>query len=264
MSKDKKKFKLIREYDRSEFHNELLVDEYKELIENNLFIDDNLHINTVYLVENDYEYEVGIYITNNSNKEILIKEIPIILKSKTKIFKEKILFIDKNIDAHQAIFVEVKLHKKEFVEMLDINSCDIELGNTNLLNRYNYTKIKFDGLEKVREKLGYREIKKFIKNLPLIEEDSLALNVFATDEVEEGFLMIILFRNTSKEDINIKSIPFEVYTENDLLIYKNNFISDDGISIPKYTGIFKIIVIPRNEFPIFNGEKLNNYKIIIK
>ncbi|WP_195429119.1 SLAP domain-containing protein [Clostridium sp. D46t1_190503_E9] len=264
MSKDKSDFKLIKESNRSDFYNDLLIDEYKEVVANNSFIDNHLHINTVYLVENDYEYEVGIYITNNSDREIFLRDLPIVLRLGDKVLKEEILSLEKNISSFEAVYIEVKFDKNDFIENFDINDCDIELGDTNSLNKYNYVKINFDGLDKVREKSGYREIKRFIKNLPLIEEGSIALDVFASGEIEEGFFIIVLFRNSSSEDINIKSIPLEIYTGDDLIFYKNYFsLLDGGIKVPSYSGLFKVIVIPKDEFQGVEGEDSDTYKVKI-
>lgn len=264
MSQDKYNFKLIKENNRSYFLNDLLENEYSELVNNNSFIEEHLHINSVYMVENEYEYEVGIYITNNSTKDILLKDIPVSIKSDNNII-EKLISVEKEIKSKEAIFLDVVFNKEEFKEKIDMNSCEVEFGNTRLLNKFNYIKIDFEGLDKVREKLGYRQLKKFIKNLPIIDEDNIALDVFASGEIEEGFFIIISLRNTSKEDVKIKSIPFEIYTEDDLLLYKENFIpSDAGINIPNHSGIFKVILIPKNKFPQIKGTDSNKYKVYIR
>ena len=265
MSNDKKRLKLIEELNRSDFLNELLVNEYTELVENNSFNQNHLHINTAFIVENEYEYEVGIYITNNSNKELLIRDIPLAIRKDNRILKEKILSIEKSFKAFEAVYIEVKFDKSDFKEPFDVDSVTVEFGNVSEINKSNYIKINFEGIEKVRDKAGYSEIKKFLKGLSIMEEDQLAIDIFKSGEIEEGFFIIALFRNSSKEEVKIKSIPLMVYNPLDLLVYKGVFnISDDSLLLQPNTGRLMVITIPRDEFPIVEGEELDKYKIYIK
>lgn len=258
-------FNLIRELNKSDFYNNLLIEEYNNLKKNNKFIDNHLYINVVYLIENDYEYEFGVYITNNSNNEIFVKEIPVVIKIDDLIIEDKILSINKNLNSFEATFLEIKLNKDTFNEKLNINLFNIEFGNINQFIKKNYVKIEIEEIEEIRDKAGYSEIKKFLKNLTFIEKDQFAIDIFKVGEIEEGFFIIALFRNSSNKDVNIKSIPLTIENNSNLLIYKEVFtVNDDSLNIKANSGKLKAIVIPRKEFPFVQGEKLEEYNVIIQ
>lgn len=258
-------FNLIRESNKSDFYNKLLFEEYNELKKNNIFIDNHLHINISYLIENDYEYEFGVYITNNSNNEILIKEIPIIIKNNNNLLKERVLSLNKNLKSFEATFVEIKFDKNDFDEDFNIDLVNIEFGNINEFIRNNYIKIDFDGIDKIRDKAGYSEIKRFLKDLTFMKENELAIDIFRVGEIEDGFYIIALFRNSSNREINIKSIPITVENNINLLIYKGVFeVNDDSLTIKGISGKLKVIVIPRTEFPFIDGEVIEEYNVKIE
>lgn len=259
------KFTLLKEFSRSNFYNNLLEEEYSNLIQNNKFIESYLYINKAYFVESDYEYELGIYLTNNSIKKIFLKEIPFRLKYKEKIIKTFSININKTIESFQGIFLEFKFQKEDLKEEFNLNDIDIEFGKISKVDKLECIDIDFKGLDSIKDHSAYREIKKFIKKLPEIEVDTLDLDVFASGESEDGFFIIILIRNSSSENIKINSIPFELYTKDDLIFYKNYFSSlDKGIEVPAYTGVFKVIFIPKEDIPEILGETLDTIKVKIK
>ena len=66
------------------------------------------------------------------------------------------------------------------------------------------------------------------------------------------------------ESIFIKSLPLEVYTENNHLFYKNTVLfKEDAIEVAKNTGVFKVIVIPKDEIELIYNENSHSYKIKI-
>lgn len=256
---------LLKENSRSEFYNNLLKKEYEILVKDIEFINNYIYINTTYFIENDYEYEAGIYLTNSSNKNIYIKKLPFILKNNDGVLKKIIVQVDKDIKEYEGIFIEIKIQKDEFNKELSIDNLKIEIDKINKIRTYNSIDINIEGLEKIRELSAYRDIKKFIKRLPQIEEDTIDLQVFESGESDRGFFIIIFIRNASSEDITINSIPFELYTHDDLIIYKNYFKSlDDGINVKAFSGVFKVIFLSKEDVPDILGETLDTIKVKIR
>ena len=265
MPTEKKEFSLIEEKFRSQFLNELLKGEYNDLVRNNYFVENHIIINNSYIIENDDIYEIGVYITNNSNKDLFLRELPISLVYNKKKLLNKTLKLNNKIKGNQAIFLEVEFNKNEISEEIEnINDIGISVGDFSNISRFIYREIDYLGLEKVRESSSYKEIKKFIKNLSLIERGKIALDVFTSGEIEEGLFIIVLIRNYYDESISIKSLPLEVYTENNHLFYKNTVVfNDNSIEVEKNTGIFKVIVIPKDEINLIYNENSHCYKIRI-
>lgn len=258
-------FNLKEEKYRSKFLNDLLKDEYSNLVKNNYFVDNHIVINNSYIIENEDIYELGIYITNNSNKSLFLKELPISLVYNKEKLITKTLKLDNKIDGNEAIFLEVQFSKEEISEKIEnIDDLSISVREFNNINRFIYKDIDYLGLDKVRETSSYKEIKKFIKNLSLVEKGKLALDIFTCGEIEEGLFIVVLIRNYYNDSIAIKSLPLEIYTEDNNLFYKNTVLfNDNGIEIEANAGVFKVILIPKNEIELIYNENSHSYKVKI-
>ena len=68
-------------------------------------------------------------------------------------------------------------------------------------------------------------------------------------------------RNSCEKDINIKSLPIEVYNELGLLIYKGIYSNENGIKIKNKTGIINCITIPWNEFITVKAKEIRDFKV---
>lgn len=265
MPKEKQEFNLIEEKFRSKFLNDLLKDEYEELVRNNYFTDNHVIISDSYIIENQDSYEVGAYITNNSSKALFLRELPVALIYDEKIISKKTLKLNNKINGNEAIFLEIEFSKEEIEEDIsNSNELSIAIGDFSYINRFIYREVDYLGLEKVRETSSYSAIKKFIKSLALVEKGKLALDVFTVGEIEEGLFIVILIRNYFEEKISLMSLPVEVYTENDILFYKGDILfNNEGIEVEGNSGIFKVVVIPKNEIDLIFNENEHSYKVKI-
>ncbi|WP_029452239.1 SLAP domain-containing protein [Clostridium algidicarnis] len=262
METDKEKggIKLVKELHRSDFHNTLLNSEYINLVKENDFIDEHLHINLVYVSKREEDLEVGAYITNNSNKDVQLKNMPICLyKDKSKVF-ETIYSINKSIPAEKAVFIEIGI---PLILSLEDKACDnlhISFGDGRTIAKYPYVNIDINELPKINGYKSHREMKKFLKLLPTIKKDQLTIDVFKVGQVEEGFCIIALFRNSSSKAINIKSIPLTVLVSENLPVYKGVYnINDDGLIIESNKGKFYSIIIPLESFIQIDYEDMSKY-----
>lgn len=256
---------LKKEVYESDFYHNLLKEEFKKIVYNNDIKSKRLHIFSSYGYENEYEIEFGIYIINASEEEIVVNNLPLCLYEGDKNVYSEEIFINKSIESYSAIFREVRIKKENIKEEYNISNLSISIGEVNSIKKFPYINIEIDNLPKRSDYGNYKDIKKFLNNLSVMEENQLAIDIFRTGEIEEGFYIITLFRNSSNNPINIKSIPLTVMNDLDLLIYEGTFeVKDDSLYIEGNKGKLMVITIPRGEFPIFDGENLNNYKVIIK
>ena len=263
--KEKSEIKFIKELYRSEFHNNLLDSEYIDLTKKNNFIDEHLHINLVYISEKEEELEIGAYITNNSNRDIQLKNLPICLyKDNIKVF-EKIYSINKSVESKQATFIELTIPLILSLKGKGYENIDINFGDGRSIAKYPYVNIDIKELPRINGYKSYREMKKFIKTLPTIRKNELRVDNFKVGEVEDGFCIIALFRNSSNKELNIKSIPLKVYTDTNILVYTGVYnINNNGLKLGGNKGKFYTIVIPFENFFKVDNQDLSKYIVEFK
>jgi|GEM_PF-3820366 len=258
--KEKSEMKFIKELYRSEFFNELLELEYSQIIKDNTFLKDHIHINLAYISKSDDDLELGVYITNNSEVEVNIKALPIALYEKDiKIF-ETIAELLKDIPSKKAIFFQVII--PNIIKLEEVNSKDfrVDFGDLSTVSQYPLVDVDVNNMPKINGYKSHREMKKFLKLLPTIKKDQLTIDVFKVGQVEEGFCIIALFRNSSSKAINIKSIPLTVLVSENLPVYKGVYnINDDGLIIESNKGKFYSIIIPLESFIQIDYEDMSKY-----
>lgn len=257
--------KLVNERCQSDFYNNLLKDEFKNIILNEEVNNDCIKIINSFIFENNDFLEIGLYITNLSNKEIHIKRLPLKMYIDKNIVKNFVIDVNKDISSKEAIYKEIKLSKDESLNNINIENLYICIDNLNKIKRFNFIDIDMQKLPKIDGYRSNREMKKFLRNLSKIEEDEFRIDVFKVGEVEEGFCILSLARNSSDREINIKSLPITVYMENGLMIYKGVYrINDNSLSVGSYKGKFYSIVIPFSNFLKIEGQDLSKYKVEFK
>lgn len=257
--------KLVNERYQSDFYNNLLKNEFNDIILNQKNNANYIQIANSFIFENTDSLEIGLYISNLSNKEIHIKRLPLKIYINEEIVKNFVVDINKNISSKEAIYKEVKLLKDEKLNNIDTNKIYICIDNLNKVKRFNYIDIDIKKLPKIDGYRSNREMKKFLTNLSKIEEDEFRIDVFKVGEVEEGFCIIALARNSSDREISIKSLPITVYMGNGLMIYKGIYnINDNSLSVGPYKGMFYSIVIPFSNFLKIEGQDLSTYKVEFK
>lgn len=265
MINDKKlEINLIREIHESEFYYSLLNEEFQKILYDKNLRNNNINIYTSYVYEDDENIEFGVYFINTSSSEVILNSIKLTLYNLDEIIHTEEYFINKNINSYSAVFKEIKIAKDIIESKYTISNLSIGIRELGNVKKYPYINIEIKNLPKIDDKHNYREIKKFIKNLPIIEENQICIDIFRVGEIKEGFFIIALFRNSSNNDVNIKSIPIEVENENNLLIYKGVFnVVDDSLNIEAKSGKIKVIVIPREDFAFIDGENFEKYNVRI-
>lgn len=261
---DREKIKFTKDICRSEFHNNLLEEEYHEIIEKHDLLNDHLHIDLSYMYEKEESLELGLYITNNSEQEIHIIKLPISLYEKSRKIYDKNIDIMKNIMPKKSIFIEIDIKNILSDKKYDIQDIKLEVGDLNQIANYPYINIDIDNIPKFNVYKRNREINNFLNNLSIIRNNELRLDIFKVGEVEDGFCIIFLIRNSSKNKINIKSIPLTIHTGSDYIIYKGTQIFKNSLNIDSNKGIFYSITIPFTQMAKIKGDDLSKYKVEFK
>ncbi|MCB2286358.1 SLAP domain-containing protein [Clostridium algidicarnis] len=251
---------LSKEIYESDFHHELLKEELQKMLSNKQLKSNHVNMYCSYVYENDEYISMGIYLINNSDKDILINKLPLsICNKKEKIF-DYTIDINKTIFTNNAIFKEISILKSDLALSYNIDDIYIEFDDLKKINKYPYINIEIDNMPKVNGYKSYREGKKFLKNLSNIEENQFSIDIFKVGQVEEGFCIIALFRNSSSKAINIKSIPLTVLVSENLPVYKGVYnINDDGLIIESNKGKFYSIIIPLESFIQIDYEDMSKY-----
>lgn len=261
----KKDLKLIKETYISEFHYNLINEEFQKSLYSRELKNNNITLYSSYVYEDEESIEFGIYLINTSKKNVELKSINIsIYNLDNNIYTEEVL-INKDIKIGSAIFREFKVSKENIKDEYNIDNLSLSISNISNIRKTPYINIDIKNLPDIDDKYNNRDIKKFIKSLPVIEENQVCIDIFRVGEIDKGFYIIALFRNSSDREINIKSIPITVENNMDLLIYKGVFdVNDNSLLIQAKSGKIKVIIIPRNEFPFIEGEVIEDYKIKIQ
>lgn len=252
--------KLIKEMHQSKFYNDLLEDELKNIISDQSMYYNHIQFKISFVCENEDFIEIGIYIVNSSNKEVNLKKVPLVIHITEENYERYTLEVNKKINSEQALFKEILIDKGNKYNNIDKSKISVYIDDLNRIKKYPYIEVEIEKLPKVNGYRSNREIKKFLKDIPDIEEDQLRIDVFKVGEVEEGFCIIPLIRNSSDRELQIKSIPITVYTESGLMIYKGIYnISDNSLSIGAFKGRFYTIIIPFNTFLKVEKQDLSKY-----
>ncbi len=257
--------KLIREMHQSKFYNDLLEDELKNIMSDKNIYYNHIQLKISFVCDNEDFIQIGIYIVNSSNKDIYLKKIPLIIHITEEKYERYILEINREINAEQALFKEIIIAKDSECINIDKSKVSVYIDELNKIKKYPYIEIEIEKLPKVNGYRINREIKKFLKNVPEIEANQLRIDVFKVGEVEEGFCIIPLIRNSTDRELLIKSIPITVYTESGLMIYKGIYnINDNSLSVGAAKGRFYEIIIPFNVFLKVEEQDLSKYIVEFK
>lgn len=261
-NKDNVGINIISELHKSKYYNKLIEDEFKEIISSQELIENHIQISSSFIYENEDFIEIGVYIINTSNKEILMRRLPLKINFDDRNSIDYILYIDKLIGIKKALFKEIKIYKEDIKFDFKINNVSLSIDKLNKIKKYPYINIEVDNIPNFNKYTQYRDIKKFIKNIYPMQLKQLCIDVFKVGCIDEGFFMILLLRNSSHKEINIKSLPITVYTYNDLIIYRGVFLpKDDSLLIPGNKGKIKTIIIPYSSFPLLDNQDYSSYKV---
>lgn len=264
LEKNDLQISLKKEIHESEFYYDLLKEEFQQILYNKDLRNNHINIYSSYVYEDEEYIEFGVYFINVSKIDIVLNTLPLAVYNEDNLIYKEGFEINKIVEGNSAIFKEIKVPKDSINNSYKISNLSIGIEGIRSIKKYPYINVEIKNLPKTKDYVNYRELKKFINNLPVIEEDELCIDIFRVGEIEEGFYIIALFRNSSNRNINIKSIPLTVENPSDLLIYKGVFTSnEDSLNILSNSGKIMVITIPRNEFNFVDGEDFSKYKVKI-
>ena len=256
---DSNNIKLVLERERSDFYNELLSKEFEVVLKKNSSKCGSLNIEKSYFCINGNELNIGLYIINNSEKQIILKSLPIECCINNYINKNITLNIDKNISQYSAVFVELIIELEE--NEIEVEDIDVFINDNKVVKKYPYIDIDIKNMPKVSQYKSYRMVKNKIKNIPIAKLDEVKIDIINVVNDINGLSILTLMRNSCEKDINIKSLPIEVYNELGLLIYKGIYSNENGIKIKNKTGIINCITIPWNEFITVKAKEIRDFKV---
>lgn len=256
--------KIKTDINESDFFKNFLNEELFSLLKDKKLINNSLYIHKAYVYNNTDYIELGLYITNTSEKNILIRDLPItIMNNDKKIIK--ILNVNKELEKEKSIFKELQIEKRLLGELDKLNNFEIIIDDLNGIEKYKPIELELNLEPKFRKYISKREFNKFIKNLPKINENNLAINVFKRAYIKEGYFISLIFRNSSSNDININTLPIVVTTANKLIIYEGVMeFKDNNCLIPSNKAILKNIIIPYDDFPKLPDCDGMDFKILFK
>lgn len=247
------KIKLIKKSYRSDFLQGLLEEELGDIVQKNFLLKNSLNFLINYIYRGTLELEVGIFIINKTVEDIFIEELPFKLVDNEGLEINKFSFkILEDIKIGEASFLEVKIPCKnlEDIETKEENLI-LSIGEVDNLKVFNGYKVEVQNLNDIKKYSAVRALKKFTNNLPLITEETLDVNLFSITENNGEVVIILYFRNSSKRDLSIKSLPLNIYSRNNLLAYRKILLlEDNSLVVPKESGIFFRKTINTEEIPL--------------
>ncbi|WP_055069592.1 SLAP domain-containing protein [Clostridium massiliamazoniense] len=248
--------------DRSSYLNNLLFEELKEIILTEELYEGALSLVTKYIYVNNYFIEFGIFIINNSEKEIYIEKIPLSIMEDARKLVDYNLVIKENFKPKKAHFHELKIPLEILNKVVEEKSLKLTLGNLRNLKYEEVYNLEIVDLDKVESKSIARKLKKFVKSTTGIERNYLTINKHSISKDKAGNVnVVLLFRNSSDKDLKLKTLPINIYTENNLLCYRQVCSLGDDFLIPKNKGSFYIMEISKEEFPVEAVSNLENCRI---
>ena len=177
----------------------------------------------------------------------------------------KVLDVQEDIKIGQALFRELKINKSLLKDYYILNDFEVLINNLNSLEKYEPIELELNIEPKFKGYITKREFNKFIKNLPRINEESLAINIFKKAYVEDGYFISLLLRSSSSKDLSIETLPLVITTSNDLIIHESIIkFEKDNCLIPSNKAILKNIIIPFKEIPLLPKYNGMDFKILFK
>ena len=248
----------------SEFLKKFLKKELSKVLQDKELRSNKLYIYRSYVYEKEEYIEIGVYIINTSTKNIFIKLLPIIVvNGEEKI--NKVLEVQEDIKPEQAVFKELKVNKSSLKNNYILDDFEVLISNLNNLEKYEPIELELNIEPKFKGYITKREFNKFIKQLPRINKDNLAINIFKKAYVDDGYFISLLIRNSSANDIKINTLPVVVTTVNDLIIYDGVITFEkDGCVVSSNKVVLKNLLIPFNKFPLITGYDGINFKVFFK
>lgn len=248
----------------SAFLKNFLEDEFLAILKNEELKNNKLYIYKSYIYEKKEYIEIGVYIINTSEKNVFIKSLPLTITNNEHQINQS-LDIQDEIGAGQALFRELKIDRYLLNDNYMLDNFKVLISNLSSLEKYEPIELELNIEPKFKGYISRREFDKFIKNLPRINDNSLAINIFKKGYVEDGYFISILFRNSSESDLVINTLPIVVMTANNLIIHENTItFKDNNCKIPSNKAVLKNILIPFNKFPLIPKMNGMDFKITFK
>ena len=249
-----------KDRNKSDFFNNLVEKELDDILDCKTLFSDSITIRQNYVYQNEYETELGIYITNTSEKKIKVGSLPLTFKGDEKQVYHCNYIFNIIIEKNSTAFVEVVIRKKDFdFKGSNINKINIEVSKLNDIVIENYVHIDTKELIDNKYYSQTQDIRKFIKALDFISEGKLAIDCYNIDFVDDHLDIVLIFRNSSNEEIDLKSLPIVVSDQRNLLLCQKNYQLDNFKIKPKGVKI-AIINIPQDEIVITDKE-FSKYKV---
>lgn len=246
---------------KSEYFNNLVASEFREISTKDKFLKDAISLRQQYVYHNDEIIEFGLFLINNTSSNMYLEELPFFLngpKGKIKVLNYE---IKKNIEKNKAAFIEIIINNDLEINEEDYALLTLTLGDISDISIENNIEINSKEISRGESYASLKDLRSFIKKLPKIKGEKLHINCYKIDYIEDSMQIVLVIRNSSSEEVNIKSLPVGVFDNNNLLLYRKIFTFEKGELAIRKRGIkIAVITIPKEDIVITTNE-FANYKV---
>ncbi|WP_163195311.1 SLAP domain-containing protein [Clostridium thermarum] len=211
------------------FRLNLLKDELKKINEKVPMAEGDVDLQLLYAVYCDQGIEVEFYIRNNSRKTVNFEIIPLVLIKNDIVVTGQLVDLKEigDVPPKSAVPCSVVFTTgKDLVEDLTNIKIGFSLGN-----QYEMSNTRTVDIENIPKNLKYKyrkSIESFASSLNRLRKNTVDFNAYNVSyDGNENLNVTVLVRNGYDSEIEIQSLPINVFNKDDILVYHGVFNSSD-------------------------------------
>lgn len=236
----------LEENVKSDLWKEMINDELKELPPVKA---GDVNLSSSYIFDQGDKIEVSMYIRNGLQNPINFENVMLSLLDKNGDSVIEQLFDLSRVGTIPGlsvrpfkIFFDKENLKKE-VESFD----DLKLVFNQNIKAVTYVDTELTNLPQDLDKNSTFALQSFVDSLPRLEKNQFSISTFYVKENDNGDLSVVLiFRNTTPEDVQITKLPVQIYDANNNLAAHGVF-DNLNISVESMKAIVKEFVFLQNQ-----------------
>lgn len=217
----------------SPFKVQVFEEELKEINAKYPLGENQVDIKQTYLIKNDDDIEVGIFIRNGLKNNLSIEQMPLVVEDEnnnivlTKIFNFKKYGV---LPPHSARPFIVSFEIPDGVIFNEAEKYTIKFETKQKTKAFYSVATEIENMPANISFEEEKEINDFANGLETLHSDEFSISVYKLNyNSNQGIDCLLLLRNGKKSEANLEKLPISVVNENGVVVAHKVFANPDGI-----------------------------------
>lgn len=258
---------LGNEHEISSIKKKVYEEELHRINEKNSIDHGEFDLAQIYMTKvSDEEIEVGFFIRNALDKEIIIENFPLVIEDNDRniVAAESFNFKDFGpVPSYTAKPFNIRFTVSKDIGFEENNNYIIKLGKNAKIDAYHSVTTNVENIPEDVEFEKEHAIKEFEKGLKTLKANQLSVHLFRMSRISKDIINCeLLFRNGSNSEVPIKKLPLTIVDGEGYIIAKGVFENGNILfTVEPLKSILMEFEVKCSDSILENAD-LSNYKVI--